>query len=94
MNNSDTPRAAGYDPTIHSTARIAKGPWKDQISEARLLWRRLGEDELLRSDGQLGKLTRLVQERYELSRYTAESQVQGFLDRWKRNAATDGSTGK
>ena len=94
MNNSDTPRATGPDPSIQGTARIAKGPWKDQVSAARLLWRRLGEDELLRSDGQLGKLTQLVQERYELSRYAAELQVQGFLDRWKRGAATDGPTGK
>ncbi len=94
MNNSNTPHVAGYDPANHSTARTEKGPWKDQISKARLLWRRLGEDELLRSDGQLAKLTQLVRERYELSRYTAETQVQGFLDRWKRNAATDGSTGK
>lgn len=94
MKKTDAPGAAGYDPASHSMARIAKGPWKDQVNEARQLWRRLGEDELLRSDGQLEKLTRLVQERYELSRYMAESQVQGFLDRWKRNAATDGSTGK
>lgn len=86
MDSPHTPRKVGSDAAV-------KGPWKDQIAEARFLWRRLGEDELLRSEGKLQTLTQLVQQRYEVSRYTAESQVQDFLDRWKRGAAPDNSTG-
>ncbi|AXQ27741.1 general stress protein CsbD [Solimonas sp. K1W22B-7] len=86
--------AAPHAPQPDRPARVVKGPWKDQVSDARQLWRRLGEDELLRCEGHLQKLTQLVQQRYELSRYTAETQVQGFLDRWKRGESPGGTTGQ
>ncbi len=94
MNDPDAPREAGNGPQTDQPVRVVRGPWKDQVSDARQLWRRLGEDELLRCEGHLQKLTQLVQQRYELSRYTAETQVQAFLDRWKRGESTGGTTGQ
>lgn len=60
-----------------------KEQWQAQVAEARQVWRKLSEDELLRSEGKLQKLTSLVQERYEITRYAAEKQVQSFIDRLK-----------
>lgn len=61
-----------------------KEQWQAQLTDARLMWRKLSEDELLRSEGQLQKLTTLVQERYEITRYAAEKQVQSFIERLKK----------
>lgn len=60
-----------------------KAQWQAQVVEARQLWGKLSEEEILGSDGQLHKLAVLVQERYAITRYAAEKQVQNFIDRRK-----------
>jgi uncharacterized protein YjbJ (UPF0337 family) len=53
--------------------------WRRHIDSARIVWAKLTADELLQSDGQLDKLTILVEERYAISRETAQRRVEGFL---------------
>ena len=57
--------------------------WQARVVEARQLWGKLSEEEILESGGQLHKLAVLVQERYAITRYAAEKQVQNFIDRHK-----------
>lgn len=57
--------------------------WKKHVDSARIVWSKLTEDELLKSDGEAEKLTSLVQERYALSREVAGRRVRSFLDQYK-----------
>ncbi|WP_072897505.1 CsbD family protein [Hydrocarboniphaga daqingensis] len=60
-----------------------KGKWKQQVGSAKVIWGKLTDDELLRSEGHEEKLTGLVEERYAISRAEAKKQVNGFLDKMK-----------
>jgi uncharacterized protein YjbJ (UPF0337 family) len=56
-----------------------KGKWKQQVGAAKVAWGKLTEDELLRAEGHVEKLTGLVQERYAVTRDEAERQVRAFM---------------
>ncbi|WP_409525392.1 CsbD family protein [Nitrincola sp. MINF-07-Sa-05] len=56
-----------------------KGKWKQQVGAAKIAWGKLTDDEILQSEGQLEKLSGLVQERYAVTRDNADKQVQDFL---------------
>ena len=57
--------------------------WKGRIEAAKQNWDKLTEEELLNSDGQMQKLSELVQERYALSRDDAEKQIKLFYSKNK-----------
>ncbi|WP_372987742.1 CsbD family protein [Marinobacter sp.] len=56
-----------------------KGKWKQQVGQAKLVWGKLTEDELLEAEGREDKLAGLVQERYAITREEAEKQVKEFF---------------
>ncbi|GGY71988.1 hypothetical protein GCM10011613_16130 [Cellvibrio zantedeschiae] len=56
-----------------------KAIWQEQIEKAKMVRGRLTEDDLLKSQGQIERLSGLVQERYAISRAEADKQVAAFL---------------
>jgi uncharacterized protein YjbJ (UPF0337 family) len=60
-----------------------KGKWKSYVGEAKVLWGKLTDDELLQTEGHLQKLAGLVQQRYAITREAAEKQVHDFLNKHK-----------
>lgn len=60
-----------------------KGKWKQQVGEAKILWGKLTDDELLKVEGHEQKLAGLIQERYAVTREEAEKQVKGFFEKHK-----------
>lgn len=58
-----------------------KGKWKQQVGAARIAWGKLTDDEILKSEGQIQKLTGLIQERYAITREAAHKQVKKFLEK-------------
>jgi len=56
-----------------------KGKWKQHVGSAKIVWGKLTEDELLKSEGHAQKLTGLVQERYAITRDEADKQVSDFF---------------
>jgi uncharacterized protein YjbJ (UPF0337 family) len=60
-----------------------KGKWKSYVGEAKVLWGKLTDDELLQTEGHLQKLSGLVQQRYAITREAAEKQVHDFLNKHK-----------
>jgi len=57
------------------------GRWRQHILTARSTWSRLTEDELLKCEGQVGKLMALIQKRYAIVRVEAHRQVKVFLEK-------------
>lgn len=58
---------------------VIKGVWKQQLGAAKVVWGRLTDDEILQTEGNLEKLSGLVQERYAVNRNEADQQVRRFL---------------
>lgn len=58
-----------------------KAIWKQKIGDAKIAWGKLTEDELLKAEGHIDKLTGLVQERYAVTRDEATTQVKGFFEK-------------
>lgn len=56
-----------------------KGQWKQHVGAAKIVWGKLTENELLKSEGHAQKLTGLVQERYAITRDAADQQVSEFF---------------
>lgn len=66
----------------HSMDELA-GKWKQQVGNAKILWGKLTDDELLKTEGRIQHLTGLVQERYAVTRDAAEKQVHEFFAQYK-----------
>ena len=60
-----------------------KGKWKQHLGEAKIVWGKLTEDEILKSEGHVQKLAGLVQERYAITRDAADKQVKDFVEKHK-----------
>lgn len=60
-----------------------KGKWKTYVGEAKVLWGKLTDDELLQTEGHVHKLTGLVQQRYTITHESAAKQVHDFLNKHK-----------
>jgi uncharacterized protein YjbJ (UPF0337 family) len=58
--------------------------WKQHILTAKSTWSRLTDDELLKCDGQVGKLVALIQKRYAIVRGEAHRQVAAFFEKRTR----------
>lgn len=59
---------------------ILEGKWKQIKGKAQEKWGKLTHDELDQVNGNLQKLTGLVQERYGKTREAAEEEVKRFYD--------------
>jgi uncharacterized protein YjbJ (UPF0337 family) len=57
-----------------------KGKWKQRVGSAKIVWGKLTDDELLKSEGQAERLVGLVQERYAVTRDEADKQVKKFFE--------------
>jgi len=77
-----TPKAS-VGTTDHSADALA-GKWKQQVGNAKILWGKLTDDELLKTEGHIQHLTGLVQERYAVTRDAAEKQVNDFFAQFKK----------
>lgn len=64
-----------------SDAGRLNAEWKKLISNAKISWGKLTEQELIRSGGHRENLSKLVHERYAISRVEAERQVNAFLQK-------------
>lgn len=64
--------------SLPSVAEL-KGKWKQHVGSAKIVWGKLTEDELLKSEGHAQKLAGLVQERYAVTRDEADKQVSDFF---------------
>lgn len=60
---------------------IIKGKWRLLAGLARIVWDELTLDELLKSGGDLDKLTNLVQKRYDMTHDEARKQIVSFFER-------------
>lgn len=60
------------------------GKWKQQIGSAKVLWGKLTDDELLKTEGHVQKLGGLLQERYAITKEAADKQVSDFMSEFKK----------
>ncbi len=56
-----------------------KSKWKQHVGAAKLVWSKLSEEELLKTQGNEHKLASLVQERHAIARSDAYQQVNNFF---------------
>lgn len=63
------------------TAEELRAKWQQHVGAAKIAWGKLTDDEILKSEGHVQKLTGLVQERYAISNGQAEIQVKDFLSK-------------
>ena len=52
---------------------------KQHAGAAKIMWGKLTDDEILKTEGQLEKLVGIVQEKYAISRDVADQQVDEFM---------------
>ncbi|WP_331345158.1 hypothetical protein [Cellvibrio sp. UBA7661] len=55
--------------------------WSKQVSNAKTMWGKLTDAELLHSNGKAENLSSLIQERYHINSSEADKQVKTFLDK-------------
>lgn len=60
-------------------ADAAHAAWVARVPAARIAWGKLGDLELLGTDGNPVRLASLVRDRYAITRADAEQQVHAFL---------------
>jgi uncharacterized protein YjbJ (UPF0337 family) len=60
--------------------------WQRLVGSARIVWSRLTDEELLKSEGQAARLIELVQERYAISGEAAGRKVRSFLQQYGLDA--------
>lgn len=63
------------------TSEELSAKWQKHVGAAKETWGKLTDDELLKSEGHVQKLTGLVQERYAISHDQAGRQVKNFLSK-------------
>jgi uncharacterized protein YjbJ (UPF0337 family) len=71
--------ASGNAVSVDNRLDQISAKWKQHTGTAKILWGKLTDDELLKTEGQLQRLSGLVQERYALTKDVAEKQVQDFF---------------
>ena len=62
-------------------AEIIQKNWHKLAGLALIVWDELTLDELIKSEGDVQKLTNLVQQRYDMPREDASKQVMSFFER-------------
>ena len=59
------------------SANELRGKWNQHVGAAKIVWGKLIQDELLKSEGHQQRLSGLVQARFAISR----KQVRSFLEK-------------
>lgn len=59
------------------------GKWKQHAGSAKILWGKLTDDEILKTEGRAEKLAGIVQERYGITKEVAKKQVEDFMAKLK-----------
>lgn len=70
-------------PNTTSSHNIMAGKWKEHVGSAKVLWGKLTDDEILKTEGRVEKLSGLVQQRYGVSKEAAEKQISEFISKIK-----------
>lgn len=83
VTSTITTPTSGSDKSDHNIDALA-GKWKQQVGNAKILWGKLTDDELLKTEGRVQHLTGLVQERYAVTKEAAEKQVHDFFGQFKK----------
>ena len=60
------------------------GKWKQKVGSAKVIWGKLTDDELLKTEGHVQKLGGLLQERYAITKEAADKQVSDFMAEFKK----------
>jgi uncharacterized protein YjbJ (UPF0337 family) len=60
------------------------GKWKQKVGSAKVMWGKLTDDELLKTEGHMQKLGGLLQERYAITKEAADKQVSDFMSEFKK----------
>lgn len=60
------------------------GKWKQKVGSAKVMWGKLTDDELLKTEGHMQKLGGLLQERYAITKEVADKQVSDFMAGFKK----------
>ncbi|UCJ14782.1 general stress protein CsbD [Pseudomonas sp. MM211] len=60
---------------------IIKGKWRLLAGLAQIVWDDLTLEELIKSGGDLDKLTHLVKNRYDMTHEEAQKQIVSFFER-------------
>lgn len=60
------------------------GKWKQKVGSAKVMWGKLTDDELLKTEGHVQKLSGLLQERYAITKEAADKQVNNFMSEFKK----------
>lgn len=60
-------------------SRLLKAQWKQLRGKVKENWAELTDDDLDKVDGKFDQLVGVIQEKYELTRSKAESQLNEFL---------------
>jgi len=60
------------------------GKWKQKVGSAKVMWGKLTDDELLKTEGHVQKLGGLLQERYAITKEAADKQVSDFMAQFKK----------
>ena len=58
------------------------GKWQQQVGAAKIVWGKLTDDEILKTDGHALRLAGIVAERYSVTRAEADRQVSRFFDKY------------
>ncbi len=70
--------------TVDNKMDEMAGKWKQKVGTAKILWGKLTDDELLKTEGHVQKLGGLIQERYAITREAADKQVNDFMAEFKK----------
>ena len=78
--------AIPFDSSVSIDQRLDQisARWQQHTGTAKVLWGKLTDDELLKTEGKLQRLSGLVQERYALTPDVAEKEVQKFFSKLQK----------
>lgn len=60
---------------------IFEGQWKQLSGKVKTAWGELTDDDVTKVDGNIQKLSGLIQEKYGRTKEQAEKEIQDFCDR-------------
>lgn len=71
-----------------------KGQWNQIVGVAKQTWSKITDDELLGIEGDVQRLSGLVQERYGVTREQAESEIKTFVLALDKHLGIDAANDK
>src|SRR5689334_14187357 len=71
--------AGNKETDMDTTHDLLLATWQEFTGPVRQQWGKLSDDDLLRINGRLGELARLLQQRYGYGRAQAEQEINNWL---------------